>query len=334
MILSPMSTGNGAFVVHKTIECAIKNYKVVPFNPYLTLIPPVLCGIGRFHKASLIHTTPDYGMFHVRSKAPLVLTFHNFVLDSFMRDFSSPLQNIHYKTDLKWFTQIAVKQATAITAVSQFTRELIINQLDIKRSVKIIYNGLDQNSFYPNQQQKKTGRKIKVLFSGNLTRRKGAQWLLPILEKLDHRIIIQYTSGLMEHDKLPAHPRLECVGSVPYRDMPALYRQADMLLFPTVREGFGLAAAEAMACGLPVTATDCSSLPELIDHGKGGFLCPLGDVQAFADSINRLAEDPHLRKAMGEYNRSKIEETFTLQRMAMEYRSLFEEILDTPLQSN
>ncbi|HOH18628.1 MAG TPA: glycosyltransferase family 4 protein, partial [Bacilli bacterium] len=99
------------------------------------------------------------------------------------------------------------------------------------------------------------------------------------------------------------------------------------LLFPTVREGFGLAAAEAMACGLPVVATDCSSLPELIDEGNGGFLCPLGDVDAFTYKINLLAENPQLRREMGEYNRAKVEKMFTLERMVNQYKELFEEVL-------
>jgi glycosyltransferase involved in cell wall biosynthesis len=109
--------------------------------------------------------------------------------------------------------------------------------------------------------------------------------------------------------------------------MPQIYQQADILLFPTVREGFGLAAAEAMACGLPVVATNCSSLPELIDNGKGGFLCPIGDVEAFAEKINFLAENPELRREMGEYNRAKVEKMFTLNRMVGEYQQLFEEVL-------
>ena len=115
--------------------------------------------------------------------------------------------------------------------------------------------------------------------------------------------------------------------SAPYRHMPELYRQADLLLFPTVREGFGLAAAEAMACGLPVVATDCSSIPELVVHGKSGFLCPVGDAKQFAARINELAESADLRRQMGEYNRARVEEKFTLQRMINEYRELFEETL-------
>jgi glycosyltransferase involved in cell wall biosynthesis len=101
----------------------------------------------------------------------------------------------------------------------------------------------------------------------------------------------------------------------------------DILLMPTVREGFGLAIAEAMACGLPVVASNCSAIPELIDEGKGGFLCPVGDVDAFAEKINLLADSPILRREMGNYNRAKVEKMFTLDRMASEYQELFEKVL-------
>lgn len=118
------------------------------------------------------------------------------------------------------------------------------------------------------------------------------------------------------------------VGSVPFEEMPNLYRDMDILLMPTVREGFGLSVAEAMACGLPVVASGCSSIPELIDDYKGGFLCPVGDVNVFAEKINILAESPSLRKEMGEYNRAKVEKMFTLNRMVNEYKKLFEEVME------
>lgn len=126
---------------------------------------------------------------------------------------------------------------------------------------------------------------------------------------------------------MPCRSNLKNLGRLAFDEMPDLYRSADILLFPTVREGFGLAAAEAMACGLPVVATDCSALPELIDEGKGGYLCPVGDVADFAEKINFLAENPGLRHEMGQYNRAKVEEKFTLDRMIKQYRELFEEVL-------
>ena len=327
-IISPMATGNGAFIVHKLLESRICDYKVFPYNPYKTLFPPLLFPIGRSSLADIIHTTPDYAFFHARKNIPLIITFHNYVLDRYMRSYSSVLQNIHYSTDLKYFTNLSVRKATAITAVSHYTARLIKEEIpSLNFNIKVIHNGIDHNHFTPRPKEFGQTKHINVLFSGNLTTRKGAQYLGAIADRLEKNITIHYTAGLQTSGKRIEHPALHCLNSVAFDKMPSIYQNADILLFPTVREGFGLAAAEAMACGLPVVATNCSSLPELIDERKGGFLCPLGDVDVFADKINLLASDSRLRREMGAYNRAKIEKYFTLDRMIGKYQTLFEEIL-------
>ncbi|QQG65899.1 glycosyltransferase family 4 protein [Desulfobulbus oligotrophicus] len=330
MYASPMATGNGAFVIHKILENRIPGYRVIPYSPYRTLFPLSLLLSSYPQKTRLTHTTPDYAIFHHRKNIPLVLTFHNYVLDSFMRKYSSFLQNIHYQTDLRLLTKMAATRADALTAVSQYTAQLARDDLRLKRPVKVIYNGVDHTLFRPCKQQKfRSDKKVRVLFCGNLTQRKGAQWLKPIAERVGPNITIAYTAGLRTRNSLSVHPQLECLGTIPHHAMPAVYQSADILLFPTVREGFGLAAAEAMACGLPVVATDCSSLPELIDEGKGGFLCRIGDVTSFAQKIQLLADNPLQRREMGEYNRNKIEKTFTLEQMVNQYIELFERLLTT-----
>ena len=278
--------------------------------------------------ADLIHTTPDYAIFSAKKSVPLVITFHNYVMDKWMRQYASLAQKIHYTSDLKLWTYLAVKQASAITAVSHYTAGIIKQELCIESPVRVIHNGIDIDNFKPSLTIKPKSKEISIFFSGNLTHRKGAHWLPAISDKLDSNIRIYYTKGLRRRGSLPASERLQSIGSVSYNDMPQRYRDMDILLMPTVREGFGLSIAEAMACGLPVVATNCSAIPELIDEGKGGFLCPPGDVDAFAEKLNILANSPKMRREMGEYNRSKVEEKFTLVRMVKEYKRLFHEILE------
>lgn len=326
MIISPLATGNGAFIVHKNIERYINNYKVLPYNPYRTLFPPLLVPIGRFNRVDIIHTTPDYGIFHKRTNIPSILTFHNYVLDEFMGQYSSPLQSIHYKTDLKWFTYLSSLTAYQLTSVSRYTASLVKQQLGLKEDIKVIYNGIDQNNFVPKKRQ--SPQSINVLFCGNVTKRKGAHWLESIAERLSSNVTILYTEGLRGKEMAFSHAKLKSIGRVKYQDMPGVYQQADILLFPTVREGLSLAALEAMSSGVPVVASDCSSLPELIDHGQGGFLCSVGDVDCFAEKLNLLADSESKRNEMGQYNRVKVESLFTLDKMIYEYKVLFEKILD------
>jgi glycosyltransferase involved in cell wall biosynthesis len=326
IIASPMCWGNGAYVIHRELENALPAYWVLPYHPKWTLVPVCLPLTARINAASLVHTAPDYAIFFARRKIPLVITFHNYVLDPFMRRYSSKLQRIHYATVLRWLTRLAVQRADAVTAVSRFTASLVRSDLGYNDELSVIYDGVDTRRFFP-ARRSSPHRDIRVFFSGNLTLRKGAQWLLPIAQKLDPNIRIFYTTGLRTQHELAAGSRLVPIGNVPYSQMPDRYREMDLLIMPTVREGFGMAVAEAMACGLPVVASNCSSITELIEDGRGGFLCQVGDTDAFADRINMLAGSIELRHAMGDFNREKVTRDFSLDKMVGAYERLFSAVM-------
>jgi L-malate glycosyltransferase len=326
-IFSPMAWGNGAYILHKMIEKHIPNYTVKGYNPYLTIIPFSLPWAAPVKGADLIHTTPDYAAFFHKPSQPMVLTFHNYVLDRWMQNHSSWIQSLYYTTTLKLLSRMALKKAHALTSVSHYTARLVQEDLTTSEHIRVIYNGIDVDQFKPAASSPYSRKEVRVFFSGNLIRRKGAHWLPSIARGLGKNIRIYYTQGLRTQNNLAPNSKLQPLGPVPFKDMPNRYLQMDLLVMPSVREGFGLAVAEAMSCGLPVVATNGSAIPELIDEGKGGFLCPVGDVYAFAEKINLLADSPKLRHEMGEYNRAKVEKMFTLDRMVKEYQDLFQEVL-------
>ena len=326
-IISPMAWGNGAYVVHRILEHHIDGYQVAGYHPNWTLFPLSLIKIAPTKNARMVHTVPDYAVFSHRKKIPLVISFQNYVLDRWMGNYSTWWQRLHYRTDLRLLTRWALERADAITAVSQFTADIVKRDLGVQHSIHIIHNGVDEKMFTPRRTRKLEDTKIRVFFSGNLTERKGAGWLTAIADKLQPQVVIHYTQGLRTRLSLPAHPNLRPVGSVPFEQMPRRYQQMDVLLMPTVREGLSLAVLEAMACGLPVVTSNCSSLPEQIDEGLGGFLCPVGDVNMFAERLNYLADSPKVRKNMGQYNREKLERQFTLQGMVAKYKQLFERLM-------
>lgn len=319
-----MPTGNGAYIVHEQLASCIDGYSIIPYHPKLTLFPPILPLLSG-KRVDIIHTTPDYGIFFKKRNSRLVLTFHNYVLDQFMQRYSSFLQKLHYKTDLKYFTKLSLQQADALTAVSHFTADLVKQDMALNRDVRVIYNGIDESLFVP-VKSKKTSSSITVLFSGNTSRRKGFDFIPKLLPYLNSNIRILYTTGLRNKRPALVTDKLVDIGSIHHTDMPALYQKADILISPSIREGFGLSVAEAMSCGLPVVAFNTSSLPELIDHGMGGYLTDINDVRGFAEYINILGESHSLRMQMGNYNRIKVEKKFTQSRMINEYCRLFEEV--------
>ncbi len=151
-ILSPMATGNGAYIVHQALARKIKGYQLHGYNPYSTLFPPCLPLLTHGMMADIVHTTPDYGFFFEKKNTPLVLTFHNYFLDQFMMAYSSMAQKIHYRTDLRHFTRKSLTIATVVTSVSRFTADLVRDDLGFRGEIKVIYNGVDQEMFRPEER--------------------------------------------------------------------------------------------------------------------------------------------------------------------------------------
>ncbi|MEK0312346.1 glycosyltransferase family 4 protein [Cohnella sp. 56] len=90
------------------------------------------------------------------------------------------------------------------------------------------------------------------------------------------------------------------VGAVPQATLQRWMQASRALLFPSPTETFGNVALEAMACGLPVIAADAGALPDLVQDGDTGLLCPPGDADAFASALARLHADPALRSAISD----------------------------------
>jgi glycosyltransferase involved in cell wall biosynthesis len=333
-IVSFLPSGNGANVIHDQLADAFPEYSLFSYPPRLEYLPftiPFIAG-ERCRQADLIHASMDNGLFFYRKRAPLVVTAHNYVLDTYMRDFSTPLQRLHYATDLRFFTRTTLRLATCIVCVSEFVADLLRERYPVSDRIRVIRNGVDHLRFVPPATPPDRGT-FRVLFSGNPTRRKGAHWLADIASRLDPGIEIHYTPGLRDSSSVPQRENLLPTGRVAHDEMPYLYGRYHALLAPTVREGFGLGVAEAMACGLPVVASDCSFIPELVENDRGGYLCPVGDCQSYADGINRLASSPDSCLEMGTFNRARIEQSFRLDTMLKSYRKLFLEMLQAPNQT-
>jgi len=111
------------------------------------------------------------------------------------------------------------------------------------------------------------------------------------------------------------------------RDIPALLAVSDVLVHPSLEEGFCNALLEAMAAGKPVVATDVGGNAEAVTNGTTGWLVPARDANALAGAIRRIFEDPGLGVALGAAGRRVAETRFTRDAMVRQYESLYMDLL-------
>lgn len=257
----------------------------------------------------------------------LVVVEHLFVLDPAIFPYRSFSQAIFHKTMVRHFETTSMRVADKAVAVSAYTARSLHEILHVKRP-HVILNGIDTDFFCPDSilKPRLDNRPVRLLFVGNMSRRKGADMLPAIMEKLGSGFELNYTSGLRTRDPFKGLPGMHPLGCLNQEQVRQAYRYADLLLFPTRLEGLPLVAMEAMACGTPVIASNCASLPEVIDDRMTGRLCPPNDVEAFAAVVSELVTQPQRLLEMGEKAVETAKKRFNLKRMVQEYIGLFESL--------
>jgi glycosyltransferase involved in cell wall biosynthesis len=123
---------------------------------------------------------------------------------------------------------------------------------------------------------------------------------------------------------LEDHVRLH--GQVASADVARTLQGADALLHPSVIEGLPTVLLEAMACGVPVVATDCGGVTEAVTDGVEGFVVPTRQPGELAVALERLWRDPGLRARMGAAGRRTVTSRFTLERQLDEFVALYREV--------
>ena len=113
-------------------------------------------------------------------------------------------------------------------------------------------------------------------------------------------------------------------------DVPDVMRGLDCFVLPSKAEGISNTILEAMACGLPVVATDVGGNAELVDAGRTGCLVRAGDVDQLAAALISVAGDPEAARKWGQAGRERVERHFSLQSMVASYQRVYDEVLNRP----
>jgi glycosyltransferase involved in cell wall biosynthesis len=306
-------TGIDASVTHYP-----RHYEIVP-NLFSQHSPPL--------GTDIIHTNSWNAFVFKRHGLPLVTTVHLPVMDPTYTNYKTIGQKIYHALWIKRYEKASIFSADKVIAVSDFVKNSIYNTYK-KAGLDTIYNFVDIDYFTPRTPLPHlTHDTFRLLFIGNLTCRKGADLLGPIMRKLGEKFELVATSGLRNRKYYFDEKNIHNAGRLVGSDLVSAYQNADALLFPSRLEGFGYAALEAMACGLPVIASNNSSLPELVVHNKTGILCPTDDIDAFVDACKLLANNPDMCKSMGSAARLQAINHFSVDIILPKYIELYKQLV-------
>lgn len=224
----------------------------------------------------------------------------------------------------RWLAQ----HVESFVACSHFNAQQ--NYTRFKRPVKVMFNGVDVDTFHPDCRDPQfrlslgfSSDDIVFVFAGRVVGLKGiaipVQALAsPLLRGCPVKLLVigdgDALDGLKKlADRLGVAGQVVFHPSVPHYTLPKYYASADVGIFPSLgEEAFGIAVAEAMACGLPVVASHSGGMPEVVgNEGSCGHLFALGDIDACADAMARLCESEDERTQMGRAARQRIASQFT-----------------------
>lgn len=289
-----------------------KNYNQVylkPINFHSPFVRMLLTGVRSFiDKIDVLHAT-YYGppLYHGK----LILLIHDlsylYVPESFSR-FDRMKDVILIPT--------YAKRAKKVITVSEYSRRDIINQYKVgPEHVVVGYNGVNP-IFRPVQDEKyllsvKERYNISdkfILFVGRLNKRKNLTGLIRAFNILKEKMAISHDLVIVgSKDYLPTEDEtiinsspyqnnIIFIGYVPAKDLPILYNLADVFVYPSFYEGFGLPCAEAMACGCPVVCSNSTSIPEVV--GDAGILIDPQNIEEIVAAIFNVISNSSLRSEM------------------------------------
>jgi glycosyltransferase involved in cell wall biosynthesis len=291
------------------------------FVPFLLRQKPVPEG------TSIIHTNSWYAFPFAAHGLPLVVTVHHPVTDNALAAFKSPLQRAYYRLLVQRYENMSLRHASRIVCVSKFSANAV-REIVPDKPVSTIYNFVDTDAFAGKVDYDfSRDRSLRLLFVGNLSRRKGYDLLQPIMKKLGKNFTLTIVSGLRQSQKTISAHNIRTLGPIDLPALTQLYRDSDVLLFPTRLEGFGYAPAEAMSSGLPVISSDNSSIPEVVVNGETGILCPTDDIDAFCDACHFFYNNPGKIREYGTAGRNRVLSLFSSEVITRQYTALYNELL-------
>jgi glycosyltransferase involved in cell wall biosynthesis len=301
-----------------------------------TVIEGRRLGIQIVHGHWAIPTGPALVAAARRLKVPSVITLHGGdVYVNVAEGYDFPTR-WYVRPVLAW----TLRHSSALTAISEDCKTHAIRAGAKESSITVVMNGADLRRFSPAPTRTASSEfGSRMIFAcRQLFPRKGIRFLIEAVAKLkpkypDINLIIAgdgFERPVLEKlaQTLGIGDKTKFLGWVANKDLPRYFRGCAVSVIPSLEEGFGIPAAEAMGCEKPVVASDAGGLPEVVESGVTGYVVPKGDAAALASAIDRLLADDALRARMGEAGRARALDRFDWDRSVKKFEVVYASVLE------
>lgn len=206
--------------------------------------------------------------------------------------------------------------------------------------INVIPNGINLSNFtgierdYDFRRQYAMDNEKIILYVGRLVYEKGIQHLIAAMPKVlsnyhDAKLIIAGRGGMMdelrqEANNLGLNDKIYFTGYLDSKQVQKMYKCADVAVFPSTYEPFGIVALEAMLAGVPTVVSDVGGLDEIVTHGVDGMKAYAGNANSIADSITALLYDHQLATNVAKKAKQKVKEQFNWEKIAQDTHFTYE----------
>jgi N-acetyl-alpha-D-glucosaminyl L-malate synthase BshA len=321
-------------------EVEVASYPLFKYPPYALSLATKLVDVTREFGLQILHS--HYAVPHAASA---------YLAQKISRDIEPRTITTLHGTDITLagtdssfheVIKFAIEESDGVTAVSEYLRRRTIREFDLTRDIRTIPNFIDIERFHPERQPCIRDRFAdldeKVLMhASNFRPVKRVADVVRVFERIKRKVPSKLLLVGEGPEKLFVQTlvkELDLTGSVYFLGqqdyMEELLTCADLFFLPSEQESFGLAALEALSCGVPVIASATGGLPEVVVEGENGFLCGVGEIQEMSERALELLTDADKLRLFKIQSRAHAVGRFKRDLIIPLYESYYEEILAQP----
>jgi N-acetyl-alpha-D-glucosaminyl L-malate synthase BshA len=312
-------------------EVEVSTYPLFQYPPYSLALASRMTEVAERHSLDLLHV--HYAIPHSISallarqmttsrRLPFVTTLHG-----------TDITLVGAEPAYFRITKFSIEQSDGVTTISEYMRNRTIDFFGIQQPIEVIHNFVNCSRYHPDSEAQSQGRK-RILHISNFRPVKRVLDCIRVFAKVRKEIDAELHMAGDGPERSPAERLAYELGV--YEDVHFLGKQdriyrliprMHVLHLPSEMEAFGLAALEAMACGVPPVATLTGGVPDLIEHGVDGFMERVGDIDAQANRIVTLLTDDSLYRSISGAARRTALKRFCTELIIPRYEEHYRRIL-------